>query len=104
MFTSTSGGVDPRGIVDRIGVQAHPAPRRLDAAALRHAEIGALTHHFRVQFGAGDAHGVVGAVAGVGVGFGAGANIGADAAEEQQVHRRLEDRVDDFDRRRGRAF
>ena len=42
------GGVDPGGIVDRIGIEPHAALRRLDAAALGHAEIGALADDLTV--------------------------------------------------------
>ena len=40
------GGVDAGRIVDGVGVEPHAAHRRLDAAALGHAEIGALADHF----------------------------------------------------------
>ena len=49
------GGVDAGRIVDGVGVEPHAAQRRLDAAALRHAEIGALADHLAAQVGAGDA-------------------------------------------------
>ena len=49
------GGVDAGRIVDRVGVEPDAALRRLDAAALRHAEIGALADHLAAQLGAGDA-------------------------------------------------
>ena len=61
------GGVDAGRIVDRVGVEAHPGARRFDAAALRHAEIGALADHLGPHLSAGDAHRVVGAVADLGV-------------------------------------
>ena len=51
------------------------------------------------KLGAGDADGIVGAVAGRLVAFVGGADIGADAAEEEQIDRRLEDRADQFLRR-----
>ena len=43
------GGVHAGRIVDGIGVEPHPAQRRLDAAALRHAEIGAFADHLAAQ-------------------------------------------------------
>ena len=53
---------------------------------------------------AGDADRVVGAVADRVVGLGRGAHIGADAAEEEQVDRRLQDRVHQLGRRRLRPW
>ena len=57
------GGVDAGRIVDGVGVEADAAQRRLDAAALGHAEIGAFADHLAAQLGAGDADRVIGAVA-----------------------------------------
>ena len=57
------GGVDAGGIVDGVGVEPHPAQRRLDAAALGRAKIGALADHLGADLGAGDADRVVAAVA-----------------------------------------
>ena len=93
------GGVDAGRIVDRVGVEAAAAQRRFDAAALGHAEIGAFADHLAAQILAGDADGVVGAVADRLVGFVGGADIGADAAEEQQIDLRLQDGADQFLRR-----
>ena len=93
------GGVDAGRIVDGVGVEPDAAQRRLDAAALRHAEIGALADHLAAQILAGDADGVVGAVADRLVAFVGGADIGADAAEEDQVDRRFEDGADQVLRR-----
>ena len=64
---------------------------RLDAAALGHAEIGALPDHLATKHPAGDADRIVDAVAGLIVGFGRGADVGADPAEPQQVGVELED-------------
>ena len=77
------GGVDAGRIVDRVGVEPHAAQRRLDAAALGHAEIGALADHLAAQILADGANGIVGAVADRLVAFVGGAHIGADAAEKQ---------------------
>jgi hypothetical protein len=57
------GGVHAGGIVDGVGVELDPAQRRLDAAALGHAEIGALADHLGADLRAGDADRVVAAVA-----------------------------------------
>ena len=94
-------GVDAGGIVDGVGVEAHAGERRFDAAALGHAEIGALADHLAAQVAAGDADGVIGAVAGRFVAFARRAHIGADAAEEQQIDLRLEDRLHQLLRRHG---
>ena len=45
------GGVDAGRIVDGVGVEPDAGHRRLDAAALRHAEIGALADHLAAQIG-----------------------------------------------------
>ena len=87
------GSVDSGGVVNRIGVEPHATRRRLDAAALGHAEVGTLAHHLGAQVGTGDADRIVGAVADRVVGLGRGTHIGADAAEEKEIDRRLEDRA-----------
>ena len=97
------GGVDAGRIVDGVGIEPNAAQRRLDAAALGHAEIGALADHLAAQILAGDANGIVGAVADRFVAFVGGAHIGADAAEEDQVDLRLEDRADQVLRRQAFA-
>jgi hypothetical protein len=74
--------------------------RRLDAAALSHAEVGALPDHLDAKLGAGDADRIIGAVADGVVGLRRCAHIGADAAEEQEIDRRHEDRLDHLLRRR----
>ena len=43
------GGVDAGRIVDGVGVEPDAVLRRLDPAALRHAEIGALADHLAAQ-------------------------------------------------------
>ncbi len=93
------GGVHAGRVVDGVGVEPHPAARRLDAPALGDAEIGALADHLGANVRAGDADGVVGAVAGLRVGLARRADIGADAAEPEQVDRRLEDGAHQFGRR-----
>ena len=80
------GGVDAGRIVDRVGVEPHAAQRRLDAAALGHAEIGALADHLaRAARAPVMRIAIVGAVADLIVGLARGADIGADAAEPQQI-------------------
>ncbi len=93
------GGVHAGRIVDGVGIEPDAAERRLDAAALGHAEIGAFADHLAAQVLAGDADGIVGAVADRLVALVGGADIGADAAEEQQIDRRLEDGADQLLRR-----
>ena len=70
-----------------------PANCRLHPRALGHAEIGTLADHLAAKFGATDADRIVGAVAHRFIGFGRGADVSADAAEEQQIGRRLENRL-----------
>ncbi len=93
------GGVHAGRIVDGVGIEPDAAQRRLDAAALGHAEIGAFADHLAAQILAGDADGIVGAVAGRLVALVRGADISADAAEEQQIDRRFQDGADEFLRR-----
>ena len=59
--------------------------RRLDAAALRDAEIGALADHLARSIAPVTRIGVVDAVADLIVGLARRADVGADAAEPQQV-------------------
>ncbi len=93
------GGIHAGRVVDEVGVEQHAIERRLDAPALRAAEIAAFADELAAQFPAVDADGVVGAVAGVGIGFGFRLDVGADAAVPQQVDRRLEDRAHEVVRR-----
>ena len=83
------GRVHAGRIVDGIGVEPDAVERRLDPAALRHAEIGALPDHLGADRRPGDADRIIGAVADRVVGFRRRAHIGADAAEEQEIDRRL---------------
>ena len=76
--TSTSGGVDAGGVVDRVGVE--PDTFAPDAAALGHAEIGAPPITL-ARTAAGDADRIVGAVARCLVALRRSADVGADAAE-----------------------
>ena len=62
----------------------------LDAAALRHAEVGALADHPGVDLGCRHPQGIVGAIAHLLVPLGRGPHIGADAAEPEQVRPALE--------------
>src|SRR4029079_8253946 len=80
--------LDVRGIyasrmIDRVGVEPDPALRRLDAAALRHAEIGALSDHFAVELGTGDADCVICPIAGRLVAFIRRTDVCAYTTEEQ---------------------
>ena len=92
MLTSTSEVLTPAELSIASVLSRMPRMRRLDAAALRHAEIGALAHHLAAQRAAGDADRIVDAVADLIVGLARGADIGADAAEPQQIGVELEDR------------
>src|SRR5262249_25284181 len=59
-------------------------------------EIGALADHLGADLRAGDADGVIAAVADRIVALRGRAHIGADAAEEEKIDRRFEDRIDHF--------
>ena len=98
------GGVDAGRVVERVGVDLAAGQRRLDAAALGEAEIGALADHARPHLVAVDAQRIAGAVAGVGMAFARGLHVGADAAEIEQVDRRRQDRPHQVDRRHGRRL
>ena len=85
ILTSTSEVLTPAELSIASVLSRTPVMRRLDAAALGHAEIGALADHLAVQIRADDADRVIGAVADLVVGLARSAHIGADAAEEQQI-------------------
>ena len=88
------GAVHPAGVVNGIGEHAPPGQRKLDPPGLGEPQIAALAHHLDAQFVAVDAHRVVGAVAHIGVRLARRLDVGADAAVPQQVHRGLENEVD----------
>ena len=98
MLTSWSEVSTPGGVVDGVGVDPHPAERRLDAAELRQPEVAALADHLDPQLLAVDPDGVVGAVADREVVLGGGLDVGADAAVPEQVDRGEQDRVDQLGR------
>src|SRR5262249_52820650 len=62
--------------------------------------IGALADHLGADLRAGDADGVIAAIADRIVALRGRAHIGADAAEEEKIDRRFEDRIDHLVRRR----
>jgi hypothetical protein len=93
------GGVDTRGVVDRVGVQPPAGQGVLDAAALGEPEVAPLPHDPDAQLRAVDPHGVVGLVPHVQGALGGRLHVGADATVEEQVDRRREDRADEIDRR-----
>ena len=86
-------GVHPGGVVDGVGVQANAVLRGLDPAELGQAEIAALADHFAAQLGTGDTDGIVGLVPHLGIGLGGGPHVCSDATVPQQIHRCLQDRV-----------
>ena len=85
------GGVDTRGVVDGVGVDAHPVARGLDAAELGAPEVAALPHHTHAERSPVDADRVVPLVAHLGVGLARRLHVGADAAVPEQVDGRGED-------------
>ena len=99
ILTSTSEVLTPAELSMASVLSRMPA----SAASMRPRwvmpEVGALADHLAAQLAAGDADGVVGAVAGRLVAFARGTHIGADAAEEQQIDLRLQDRLHQLLRR-----
>ncbi len=95
------GGVDPRGIVDGVGVDPPAHPGEGDAPRLGHAQIGPLAHHLAAQLRSIDAHGVIGLVADLQLALGRRFHIGADAAQIEQLDPRLEDGADQVCRGQG---
>ena len=85
--------VDPRGVVDRVGVDAPAGGRVLDAPALRQPEVAALGDDARAQLAAVDADGVGVAVADLRVRLAGGLDERADAAVPEQVDGGAEDRA-----------
>ncbi len=88
------GAVHATGVVDEVGVAGTAGEAEFHAAELGHAQVAALAHHLGAQFAAVHAQGVVGLVADVGVAFLAGLDVGADTAVPDQVHRGLEQGVE----------
>ena len=89
-------GVDARRVVDRIGVDAPAGERVFDPPELGATEVAAFGEDLAAQLAAVDAQCIVGAVAHLRMGLAGRLDVGADAAVVDQVHRRLEDRVDEL--------
>jgi hypothetical protein len=85
--------------VDRVLVDAAPAARVLDPAALGDEEVGALAEHPGAELVRVDADLLVGPVADVVVPLGGGLDVGADAAGVEQVDGGGQDRLDQLGRR-----
>src|SRR6185312_3123602 len=92
-------GIHAGGIVDRVGIEPDPALRRLDAAALRHAEIGAFTDHLAVELATRDANRIVCTIASRLVAFIRSPDISTDASEEKKVDLCAKDRFHQLLRR-----
>src|SRR5690606_34286060 len=92
------GGVHAGRVVDGVGVQTHARARRLDAAQLGHAQVGAFADDLGADVAAVDADGVVGLVADLQVGLARALDVGADAAEVEQFGAGLEDGLHQGDR------
>ncbi len=92
------GAVHAAGVVDEVGVGTAAIEAEFHTTQLGHAQVTALAHHLAAQFVAVDAQRVVGLVAHIGVAFAAGLDVSADTAVPQQVHRRLEQGVQQFGR------
>ena len=87
--------VDPRRVVDGVGVDQSPMAGELDACSLRESEVSSFADDEDAQLVGVDTQRVVRPVAGIGVGFAARLHVRADAAVPQQVDRRLEDLADE---------
>ncbi len=93
------GGIDASRVVDRVGIDAAPCSREIDARFLRHPEVRALADDFHLEFVRLDPNGIVGAVANLFVRFQRASDIGADTAKPQEIELRLQQRPDQLARR-----
>ena len=93
------GGVDPGRVVDRVGIDTPARHGVLDPSELRAAQVAPLGDHLALQLPPVDAQRVVGPVADLRVRFALRLDVGSDAAVVEKIHRRLEDRVHQLDRR-----
>ena len=96
--------VNAAGIVDCVGVDAHPAAGGFHASALGAGEVAALHYDAGAHVFAVDADRVVGLVADVEVRFFRGLEVGADPAEVQKVDGGAQDCADQVIRRGGARF
>ncbi len=92
------GAVHAGRVVQGVGVDLAAGAGELDPAALGQAEVAALADHLDAQLRPVHADRVVGLVAHLGVALGGRLHVGADAAVPQQLHRRQQDRLDQFGR------
>ena len=96
------GTVHAGRVVDRVGVDQAAFLRVFDPPVLRAAQVAAFGQHLTAQFAAIDTKRIAGFVADLRVAFETGFDVGADAAVVQQVHRRQQDRAQQFGRRQFR--
>ena len=93
------GGVHASRVVDCIGID--PATRQgvLDTSELRATEVAALGEHLALKLPSVDPQRVVGAVTDISVRLALRLHVGSDASVVDKIHRCLEDRVHQLDRR-----
>ena len=92
------GAVHATGVVDEVGVGTAAIEAEFHATQLGHTEVTALAHYLAAQLVAVDAQRVVGLVAHIGMALGAGLDVRTNAAVPQQVHRRLEQGIQQLGR------
>ena len=91
--------IDPSRIVDCIGIDQATLLRKLDAAVLRATQVAAFCQHLAAQFVTVDAKRITRLVTDLGVTLKSRLDVGADAAVVEQVHRRQQNRPQQFSRR-----
>ncbi len=92
------GGVDARGVVDEIRVDAPPGSGILDPSSLREPEIPTLTHDLRSEISPVDPQSVVRPITGIFVRLLRRLHVGADPTVPEQVDRGLQDPPDQLRR------
>ena len=103
MLTSWSEVSTPAELSSASVLILRPGERRLDAAALGEAEVGALADHLGAQRPTASMRsGSLARSPASALALARGLHIGADAAEIEQVDRRLQDGAHQVDRRRRR--
>jgi len=86
--------IDAGAVVDKVGIDATAALRKLDPRGLRDGEVGAFADRLGLDLVGVDAEPVIGRIADVAVRLGRRFDVGADATEPDQVDRALENRGD----------
>ena len=88
--------VHTAGVINGVGIDAPAIERKFNAPQLREPQVAALTHYLAAQFLAVHTNGIVGPVSHLAMTLVTAFHIGADTAVPEQLHRRLENRHDQF--------